>query len=191
MNGNHRSAARRAADRSIQSRLCGCVNSRRAVSAFCLASSLMCAATYGQDNWNNSAGGSWAVGTNWSTGSAPTSTTAVFNLNSSSGYTVTIPVNETISSNMDVETDNATFSLGGNTLFATGGLDVGDASGQVGSATLLGPGTFNDTGLSAVLSVGGNGGTGQLTVNGQRHVRVGPSHITQRPEPDGQERRRG
>jgi hypothetical protein len=128
------------------------------------------------DNWTNTAGGSWGVGTNWSNDVVPS--TATFNLGSTAGYTVTLPGTETVIS-LVVQTDNPTLSLGGNTLldededlFPPGApLQIAPNAGQTGSLTVIGPGTIGYGPLA--VSVGG-GGTGSLIINGATVNDQGP-----------------
>jgi len=113
------------------------------------------------DYWINPAGGNYEDGANWLLGSPPVPP-SVFNTGSS-GYEVQLTQNVSLSS-LEVETDNVTLNLNGYTydgLF----LVVGGGAGNIGSLTLQGPGTFGN-GKFASISVGNNGGAGQLIVNG-------------------------
>ena len=114
-----------------------------------------------QDFWVNPSGGSWTNAANWSAG-VPTSNNAIFNLGSTAGYTVTVPSGQG-ASELDVDTDNVTISLGAYFQVAGpeggGPVQVGTASGQNGSLTLHGA-TF---GTQFGANVGTNGGIGELT----------------------------
>jgi hypothetical protein len=48
-----------------------------------------------KDNWTNSSGGDFAIGTNWSTGSVPVSST-IANISATGTYSVKSSVNETV-----------------------------------------------------------------------------------------------
>jgi hypothetical protein len=99
------------------------------------SSLLFAAGAYGQDNWQNSAGGSWGTPGNWSLNALPGA--AVFNVGSASGYTVTLPASESPGS-VTVQTDNTTIGLGGNTLSVFGLITVAPPSGQTGALTFSG-----------------------------------------------------
>ena len=62
--------------------------------------------------WNNSAGGTWETATNWNPNGVPTQyDTATFNLNSSTGYTVTIGSSADTARNFVVSTDRVTLGI--------------------------------------------------------------------------------
>ena len=126
----------------------------------------MASAAFGaSDSWTNAAGGSWTDTGSWSLGSAPGGNNdAIFNLGSTSGYTVTLPSSEG-AQNIDVDTDTMSLNLNGRNLAAgfngpgTGSLDVGAASGQNGSLIVAG-GTLEP---EFEVNIGANGGTGSAT----------------------------
>jgi hypothetical protein len=134
---------------------------------FALACTLVTGSAAFAQNWLNPAGGSWGNTTNWSGNALPGAPT--FNLNSATGYTVTLPTSYFVGPFI-VQTDITTISLNGHGLNSTD-LEVGTQAGQNASLTLLGPGTFTSTGGgsgglgSGTVNVGG-AGTGLLTING-------------------------
>ncbi len=122
------------------------------------------AAAFGQ-NWINPAGGNWGNPSNWNGDAVPGA--PVFDLNSASGYTVTLPSSE-FGETVTVQTDNVTVDLDGYSIITTA-LNVATTAGQTGSLMLVGPGTISinngQTGGSGSLDVGDQGGTGQLIVS--------------------------
>jgi hypothetical protein len=93
----------------------------------------------------------------------------VFDLNSPApGYTTSLPQSYDFSEAFAVQNDNVTVDLNGNGI-TTSALNVATTTGQTGSLILVGPGNIDlsngQTGQSANLDVGDQGGTGQLTVN--------------------------
>jgi hypothetical protein len=110
-------------------------------------------------NWINPAGGSWGTASNWSGDALPTAPT--FDLGSTSGYSVTLNQSYDVGS-ITVQTDTPTINLEGYTL-STPSLSIATGTGQTGSLTVLGPGTFYSTGYD----VGGSGSVtgGQLILN--------------------------
>ena len=104
-------------------------------------------------------------------GSAPGfSNDAVFNLGSTSGYTVTLPSAQSVT-DVDVDTDTLTLNLNGFGLTAgfspnaTGFLNVGAASGQNASLTVTSPVATAIFSPDQEAVIVGNGGTGSLTID--------------------------
>ncbi|HEX4056063.1 MAG TPA: PEP-CTERM sorting domain-containing protein [Tepidisphaeraceae bacterium] len=128
-------------------------------------STLASSAALGQ-NWANPVSGSYGNPANWTPNGVPVNPT--FDLNSS-GYTVTLPSAESATI-LTVQTDNPTLDLNGQTLtlgpvFSPTGLEISTQAGEIGSLTVLGPGSIIANAYNAVVNVGGSG-TGQLIVNG-------------------------
>jgi hypothetical protein len=139
------------------------MNSRLILAFWC--SLIFTTAAFGQ-NWLNPAGGSFGTPTNWSNDGTPLS--PVFDLNSVAGYTTSLPNSYLFEHGFAVQTDNVTVDLDGYG-FTTSAFSVLSSTGQVGSLTLVGPGTIElyngETMGSGNLDVGDQGGTGQLIVN--------------------------
>lgn len=118
----------------------------------------------GDDTWLGASGGSWTDSTKWSGGGPPDGVAnAVFNLNSSAGYTVSIPSNQSVR-DLDVDTDTTTLNIASTATlgaFPAGNVNVGTASGQNGSLTLTGAGQF----VVNSFYVGTNGGIGVLNAS--------------------------
>ena len=125
----------------------------------------------GPDQWSSTSGGNWNSSSNWSTSAVPTSATdASFNL-SSTNYTVTVP-SSLACKDLFVQADDVTLDLSGlnSSLSITGGLTVGqpatagaNAFGVLNLTHSYGGASANVS--AATLAVGGNGGSGQLTVS--------------------------
>jgi hypothetical protein len=122
---------------------------------------LLAASAHGQDNWQNSAGGSWGDVSNWSLNALPGQ--AVFDLGTAPGYTVTLPGTES-GPTITVQHDNTTINLSGFGFTNVPNISVAPPSGQTGALTFTGAGTVGVTGVSppSLVSVA-SGGT--LTVN--------------------------
>jgi hypothetical protein len=118
-------------------------------------------------NWINPSGGSWGTLANWQGDALPT--TPAFDLGSTSGYTVTLNQSYDVGS-ITVQTDTPTINLEGYTL-STPSLSIATGSGQTGSLTLLGPGTFDSVGYE----VDGSGSVtgGQLILNNAALYQLG------------------
>jgi hypothetical protein len=131
------------------------------------------------DNWLSTAGGNWTDTTKWSRGAAPTpGIDAVFNLSSPSAYSVAIVALE-YAANLRVQNDNVTLDLNSvpSTLLIGGALTVGvpatSGTAITGNLTIYNSGRLtDDTGAPIIpvteagsIVVGGNGGTGTLTVS--------------------------
>jgi fibronectin-binding autotransporter adhesin len=133
------------------------------------------------DSWTNASGGSWDTGTNWSTGSAPTSTDSVC-ITAAGTYTVLVG-NETISvANLTVGAAGSTPTLqignGGSnephitvtgTAATVAGGTISDGwGGSFGAGTLTNAGTFlvPSTGYNSSYTFGNVTNSGSFTVNG-------------------------
>lgn len=121
------------------------------------------AAVEGGGTWINNLGGTWQTGTNWSTSLPPGSADSVY---------FTLPGTYTIdfssgaaALNINQSAGSVTLSLNGNSLIApSGNLQIGYATGQSGSLTLLnGSLTLGGSGVSGVGR--GTGATGFLGID--------------------------
>lgn len=95
-------------------------------------------------SWINPAGGAWDVGSNWSTGSVPTSADDV-TIDTASAITISIQSNDNISVNSVTTGANDTLSFGG------GSLTVSVASTLDGPLTMTG-GALAASGAGASLT---------------------------------------
>ena len=128
-----------------------------------LAFGVLCVSTaaFGQaDNWLNPAGGNFDTDSNWSLGS-PGAGNPTFNLGFA--YTVDFTQSDT-DEGLNVENDNVTFDLGGNTFQCTA-LTTGVTTSPPSDMTLSGGGTvlLTSSGLGAVPVAINN--SGDLTIN--------------------------
>jgi hypothetical protein len=107
-----------------------------------------------KDNWTNTSGGDFAVGTNWSSGAPVSSSTA--NINATGTYTVSSSVNETVLAITTIPT--ATLDVtGGNftALAGTGtGANAGNISVESGAIFTVG-GTVKNSGTITLKGSGG------------------------------------
>jgi hypothetical protein len=110
-----------------------------------------------KDNWQNSGGGDFAIGTNWSTGVPVSSTIA--NINATGTYTVTSSINETVLA--VTTTPTATLDLTGGNFTALAGTGVGANAGTI------------IVGTGAGFTVGGtvkNSGSITLKIEGELSI---------------------
>ena len=99
-------------------------------------------------NWKNSSGGDFAIGTNWSTGTVPVSS-SIANINAAGTYTVTSSTNPTVLAITTIPT--ATLDVTGNSTFTalagTGtGANAGTISVETGAVFTVG-GTVKNSGI--------------------------------------------
>src|SRR6516165_471514 len=110
-----------------------------------------------KDNWQNSGGGDFAIGTNWSTGVPVSSTIA--NINATGTYTVTSSINETVLA--VTTTPTATLDLTGGNFTALAGTGVGANAGTIiveSGATFIVGRTVKNSGIITL------NGTGELAL---------------------------
>ncbi len=108
-------------------------------------------------SWSNAAGGSWATGTNWSGGAAPTSADdALIDLLGGGPYTITLNAGTTIGS-LTLNSANATLAHTSGTLEFNGG----DLTRTAGTYNLTG-GTISGARLAGVSFTTPNGSAGTL-----------------------------
>jgi hypothetical protein len=138
----------------------------------------------GPDQWNSVAGGSWASATNWSTSVVPTDANdVIFNL-SAPNYTVTVPA-AGVCEDLYVQSDNITLDLSASiaSLNIGGALTVGQPASPAASTNgvlnlthSIGGNAANVS--AASLAIGGNGGTGQLTIGSEVSLSIaGPASV--------------
>jgi hypothetical protein len=125
-------------------------------------------------NWINLSGGNYTDSTCYSPSGAPTAIDNVFfNLSSSSPYTVTIPSQLVYASTVSIQNDNVVFDLPGteSQIYFSAALNVGVAQSTtspitgnllVESHTQLN--SYGNLAEAGKIVIGGNGGTGTLTV---------------------------
>lgn len=143
------------------------------VPTFCLIASTV---AHGDDVfWNNSLGGDFSGGANWTSGDAPDADDhAIFDLGTA-GYTVTSLQDHTVSRFL-IGTDDVTLSLGTQTINVVGEagqrLRVADGAGDNGALRLV-SGTIVTPGLG-VAAIGGSSGLLELSGTQARLQIVGP-----------------
>ncbi len=117
--------------------------------------------------WESSSGGSWQGGSVWQLSEQPSiADDAKFNLNSAGGYTVTVPAALT-ARNLIVQNDKVTFDLSNASanLTMAQGISIGAATSASGLMTITHSSGGSTAAINASsLSIGGNGGSGSLTV---------------------------
>ncbi len=114
-----------------------------------------------ENNWLNSTGGAWATGNNWFTNFAPgSSVSALFNLNSSGGYTVDLSGAPAQAKDVIVKTDKIALNVGGNSV-AFNSFIVGRDSGDVARLTMNG-GTVTLASGVTIANTAGTTGTFNL-----------------------------
>ena len=125
-------------------------------------------------NWGNSGGGAWTNAVNWDNGVPGSTSDANFNLNSSTGYTVTSAAGPAYTIN--VKTDRVTLDVGTGFLTTQQSINsswnIGTGAGEVAYLTLTGSG--GSTGTYSGYFVGGSGVghlklTGNITVHESLH----------------------
>ena len=112
-------------------------------------------------NWKNSSGGDFAIGTNWSTGTVPVSS-SIANINATGTYTVTSSADETVLAITTAPTATLDVTEGDFTALAgTGvGANAGTISVETGSKFIVG-GTVKNSGT---ISVNGSDGNAALVI---------------------------
>ena len=111
-------------------------------------------------NWTNSGGGDFAIGTNWSTGTVPVSS-SIANINAAGTgtYKVTSSVNETVLAITPIPT--ATLDVTGGNFTALAGTGVGANAGNIiveSGATFIVGRTVKNSGIITL------NGTGELAL---------------------------
>ncbi|MBL8760392.1 MAG: hypothetical protein JNL50_03735 [Phycisphaerae bacterium] len=127
-----------------------------------LACGLAASSAHGQTlNWNNAAGGNAATSANWNPAQVPTAASLLV-WNMANTYTVTWNSSVIASNTHTLKKGVVTYSLSAPHTIGTGGLKVGDVSGDTATLTLT-TGTLNSTGAGIVGNA--TGSTGTLNVN--------------------------
>ena len=112
--------------------------------------------------WTNAAGGTWSTSSNWSPTAVP-SGIARFDLQSVSGYTVTLAAPASVT-HLYVQTDKPSINLNNQTLAVSTTLCVGQAPGESGQLSLT-SGAVNAGNVYIGGSATAAGGTGVVNIN--------------------------
>ena len=137
---------------------------RRSQLALCaMAVGVGCPRLLKADNWLNTAGGSYSVGTNWSTSSPPDSSMGLPVANFATGSITPYTVTNARADIINVQGDQVTLDYGGSSLINslnTTDVNVTSVGGQTSNLTFAN-GTLNTTGP---WSVGSTSGTSTLNI---------------------------